>query len=58
MTTNGIEVDGLWDIRVLVTDLDMPKILTVKGDLHIGGVMFKLVNSIGQYSLAVVTTTS
>lgn len=36
--------DGTWNLRVLITDLQVEKTLRVKGDLHIGGVMLKLVD--------------
>ncbi|KDR08157.1 Unc-112-related protein [Zootermopsis nevadensis] len=39
--------DGSWDLRVYVTDLQVERTLRVKGDLHIGGVMLKLVEDLG-----------
>lgn len=36
--------DGTWNLRVFITDLQVDKMLRVKGDLHIGGVMLKLVD--------------
>lgn len=36
--------DNTWNLRVFITDLQVEKILRVKGDLHIGGVMLKLVD--------------
>lgn len=36
--------DGTWNLRVFITDLQVDKTLRVKGDLHIGGVMLKLVD--------------
>jgi len=38
--------DGTWDLTVFVTDLQVERTLRVKGDLHIGGVMIKLVDSL------------
>merc|ERR1719193_1838869 len=38
--------DGSWDLAVFVTDLQVERTLRVKGDLHIGGVMIKLVDSL------------
>lgn len=38
--------DGSWDLTVFVTDLQVERTLRVKGDLHIGGVMIKLVDSL------------
>ena len=60
--TNGIEVeamqgqaggkvvygDGSWQLTVFVTDLQVERNLRVRGDLHIGGVMIKLVDSLGK----------
>lgn len=39
--------DGSWELRVLVTDLSVERCLRVKGDLHIGGVMLRLVEELG-----------
>lgn len=36
--------DGTWNLRVFITDLQVEKTLRVKGDLHIGGVMLRLVD--------------
>ena len=41
-------IDGSWLLTVRVTDLQVEKQLRVKGDLHIGGVMLKLVDSLGK----------
>jgi len=38
--------DGSWDLTVFVTDLQVERTLRVKGDVHIGGVMIKLVDSL------------
>lgn len=38
--------DGSWNLRVHVTDLQVERTLRVKGDLHIGGVMLKLVEDL------------
>jgi kindlin 2 len=40
--------DGSWNLRVYVTDLQVERSLRVKGDLHIGGVMLKLVEDLGK----------
>ena len=40
--------DGSWDLRVLVTDLQVERTIRVKGDLHLGGVMLKLVDELGR----------
>lgn len=36
--------DNTWTLRVFITDLCIEKTLRVKGDMHIGGVMLKLVD--------------
>lgn len=41
--------DGSWQLRIYVTDLRVERTLRVKGDLHIGGLMFKLVEDLGIY---------
>jgi len=38
--------DGSWELKVLVTDLAVERCLRVKGDLHIGGVMLRLVEDL------------
>jgi Kindlin-2 N-terminal domain len=45
--------DNTWNIRVMITDLQVEKTLRVKGDLHIGGVMLKLSKTEGESSLSV-----
>lgn len=47
MSNGQIIGDGSWNLRVYVTDLQTERILRVKGDLHIGGVMLKLVEELG-----------
>lgn len=47
MTTDGM-VDGSWELNIVVTDLQVEKTLRVKGDLHVGGVMLKLVEALGK----------
>jgi len=51
MLSNGNLIgDGTWELRVFVTDLnEEPRTLRVKGDLHIGGVMLQLVETLGNY---------
>ncbi|XP_015109319.1 unc-112-related protein [Diachasma alloeum] len=46
MFSDGHEVDGSWVLRVYVTDLQVERSLRVKGDLHIGGVMLRLVEDL------------
>lgn len=36
--------DGTWNLRIFITDLQVEKTLRVRGDLHIGGLMLKLVD--------------
>jgi len=49
MMADGYVVgDGSWNLRVYVTDLQVERTLRVKGDLHIGGVMLKLVEDLGK----------
>jgi kindlin 2 len=43
--------DGSWELKVLVTDLSVERCLRVKGDLHIGGVMLRLVEELGMQLL-------
>ena len=43
--------DGSWELRVRITDLNLDRFLRVKSDLHIGGVMLKLVEDLGEYFL-------
>ncbi len=46
--TNGCTIgDGSWMLTVKVTDLRIEKRLRVKGDLHVGGLMLKLVEDLG-----------
>lgn len=48
MISDGYLVgDGSWELSILVTDLKTERALRVKGDLHIGGVMLKLVEDLG-----------
>ncbi|XP_076284305.1 unc-112-related protein [Lasioglossum baleicum] len=46
MYSDGHEVDGSWVLRVYVTDLQVERSLRVKGELHIGGVMLRLVDDL------------
>lgn len=43
--------DNTWNLRILITDLQVEKTLRVKGDLHIGGVMLKLSKTEGEFRL-------
>ncbi|KAI1288472.1 Uncharacterized protein HDE_09420 [Halotydeus destructor] len=47
MLANGYVVgDGSWELKIYVTDLKVERTLRVKGDLHVGGLMFKLVEDL------------
>jgi kindlin 2 len=48
MISDGYLVgDGSWQLKIFVTDLKVERTLRVKGDLHVGGVMLKLVEELG-----------
>lgn len=49
MYSDGHEVDGSWVLHVYVTDLQVERTLRVKGELHIGGVMLRLVEDLGEF---------
>lgn len=40
--------DGSWNLTIFVTDMNVDRTMVVKGDMHIGGVMLKLVESLGK----------
>lgn len=42
--------DGSWELKILVTDLSVERCFRVRGDLHIGGVMLRLVEDLGEYT--------
>ncbi|KAL0269081.1 UNVERIFIED_CONTAM: hypothetical protein PYX00_006917 [Menopon gallinae] len=46
MISDGYLVDGSWNLRFYVTDLQVERTLRVKGDLHVGGVMLRLVEDL------------
>lgn len=45
---DGCYADGTWELNVLVTDLSREVPLRVTGEVHIGGVMLKLVEKLGE----------
>ena len=47
--------DGSWELRVLVTDLQVERTIRVKGDLHLGGVMLKLVDELGRTATSILS---
>lgn len=53
---NGLMIDGSWELRVLVTDLQVERTLRVKSELHIGGVMIQLVDELGKFAPAAFCT--
>ncbi|KAH9375437.1 hypothetical protein HPB48_013494 [Haemaphysalis longicornis] len=46
MIADGVKVDGSWELCIHITDLKLDRKLRVKGDMHIGGVMLNLVESL------------
>jgi hypothetical protein len=49
---NGFIIgDGSWNLQIYVSDLQVERTLRVKGDLHIGGVMLRLVEDLGEPNL-------
>lgn len=49
MLTHGLINDGSWELRIVVTDLKIEKRLRAKGDMHIGGLILKLVEELGKF---------
>lgn len=43
---DGKYADGSWELNLYVTDLQVEKTLSVTGDIHIGGIMLKLVEEL------------
>ena len=49
MQRGGLAVgDGSWNLAVFVTDLQVERTLRVRGDVHIGGLMIRLVDELGR----------
>lgn len=48
ITHNLASSDGSWNLNIYVTDLKIQKQVRVKGDMHIGGVILKLVEELGK----------
>lgn len=44
---DGCYADGTWELKMHVTDLYRDVSLRVTGEIHIGGVMLKLVEKLG-----------
>lgn len=47
---DGCYADGTWELKMHVTDLRRDVSLRVTGEIHIGGVMLKLVEKLGRNS--------
>ncbi|KAG9510052.1 Unc-112-related protein, partial [Fragariocoptes setiger] len=45
-TTGYLMPEPSWDLRIYVTDLQVERTLRVKGDMHIGGIMLRLVEEL------------
>jgi len=41
--------DGSWELSITVVEVGAEKNLRVKGDLHVGGLMVRLVQELGEY---------
>lgn len=48
-SSSGTSNDGSWELKIFVTDLKVEKRVRVKGDMHIGGVILKLVEELGEF---------
>ena len=46
-----VEHGGTWTLNVFVTDLQVERNLRVRGDMHVGGVMIRLVDELGRRPL-------
>lgn len=46
---DGCYADGTWELKMNVTDLNRDVSLRVTGEIHIGGVMLKLVEKLGKH---------
>lgn len=45
---DGCYADGTWELKMHVTDLNRDVSLRVTGEIHVGGVMLKLVEKLGE----------
>ena len=41
--------DGSWELTVYVADHDFETTVRVKGDMHIGGLMLRIVEGLGEF---------
>uniref|UniRef100_A0A3B4YPU9 Kindlin-2 N-terminal domain-containing protein n=1 Tax=Seriola lalandi dorsalis TaxID=1841481 RepID=A0A3B4YPU9_SERLL len=49
---DGCYADGTWELKMHVTDLHRDVSLRVTGEIHIGGVMLKLVEKLGIFPVS------
>ena len=47
---DGCYADGTWELKMHVTDLHRDVSLRVTGEIHIGGIMLKLVEKLGMHA--------
>jgi len=40
--------DGSWDLTVIITDMNVEQTIRTRGDLHVAGLMLRLVNAVGK----------
>uniref|UniRef100_A0A8C3IBZ2 FERM domain containing kindlin 2 n=1 Tax=Chrysemys picta bellii TaxID=8478 RepID=A0A8C3IBZ2_CHRPI len=52
---DGCYADGTWELNVHVTDLNRDVTLRVTGEVHIGGVMLKLVEKLESFGFVYLT---
>jgi len=41
--------DGSWSLTIFITDINVERTFRTGGNLHVGGLMLKLVNAVGKY---------
>lgn len=51
---DGCYADGTWELKMHVTDLNRDVSLRVTGEIHVGGVMLKLVEKLGTHRKRIV----
>lgn len=51
---DGCYADGTWELKMHVTDLNRDVSLRVTGEIHVGGVMLKLVEKLGMHRKLIV----
>lgn len=51
---DGCYADGTWELKMHVTDLHRDVSLRVTGEIHVGGVMLKLVEKLGMHRKLIV----